>query len=504
LLLALLAVPVWESLDQWHFGQGYDDSVYFVTAKALATGHGYRVLSLPGEPYAVKYPPIYPLFLSLAWRIQPEFPQNLRVAAVMQALLLPVFVALLLGTLRRMGLSWRRIFLSAALTLVTLQMAMMSITLFSELLFLCLLLLAMQVIEKASVNDDRWLAMAAGALTGLAYLTRSAALPMLVAAPVFYVLRKRGRLIPYFLAAAVPMAALWHAWTFLHGGSGADPANGTYLNEYAKIIHVTGFWSNFLRQLSALSGSVAENIWPGILQGTAGLPLFHIALAAAIMGAVRIGRREQWPVYVIFSGFYLAMIVFWWFDGLARLTVPVWPMLVAGIGEEMSHLAAIAEKDLSGRRWQTVPRWALIALGLYMIFRTDRVTTEKIFAMVHREQKMREQDVPAFSWIVAHKEQGTVLAAWKDATAYLYTGAPASRGLFVGLSPLGEDSEASATPLSALPEQYQRGLLVLLRSDLGDALDGTRLSPFRNAAESLRSAQLEFDSPGASVYRFSR
>src|SRR3954453_17870326 len=67
LLLALVAKPLWEAREQWHWGQGQDDGAYWVTAKSLADGDGYRVASLPGRPYAVKYPPLYPLFLSIAW-----------------------------------------------------------------------------------------------------------------------------------------------------------------------------------------------------------------------------------------------------------------------------------------------------------------------------------------------------------------------------------------------------------------------------------------------------
>ena len=108
--LALVAKPIWLGREQWHLGHGSDDGVYWVTAKAIATGQGYRVPSLPGNPYAVKYPPLFPAFLSMAWLIYPAFPANVRLAAAMQALLLPIYLALLLAVLRRFGFSWRRVF----------------------------------------------------------------------------------------------------------------------------------------------------------------------------------------------------------------------------------------------------------------------------------------------------------------------------------------------------------------------------------------------------------
>ena len=55
----------------------HDDGVYAVTAKALAEGKGYRIISLPGEPVQMTYPIFYPLVLSVVWRIFPDFPANI-------------------------------------------------------------------------------------------------------------------------------------------------------------------------------------------------------------------------------------------------------------------------------------------------------------------------------------------------------------------------------------------------------------------------------------------
>jgi hypothetical protein len=58
-------------------GQYQDDAWYTVLAKALATGQGYTLISAPVEGIgAWVYPPVYPGLLSLAWRLWPEFPQN--------------------------------------------------------------------------------------------------------------------------------------------------------------------------------------------------------------------------------------------------------------------------------------------------------------------------------------------------------------------------------------------------------------------------------------------
>ena len=59
------------------FGFYHDEGIYVSTAKGLATGQGYRIIDLPGEPAETKYPPFYPFLLSLIWRIYPSFPGNI-------------------------------------------------------------------------------------------------------------------------------------------------------------------------------------------------------------------------------------------------------------------------------------------------------------------------------------------------------------------------------------------------------------------------------------------
>src|ERR1700686_4403746 len=59
------------------FGQSEDDAIYFSSAQALAQGRGYILPSIPGTPSATKYPILYPLILSVVWRLNPSFPANL-------------------------------------------------------------------------------------------------------------------------------------------------------------------------------------------------------------------------------------------------------------------------------------------------------------------------------------------------------------------------------------------------------------------------------------------
>src|SRR5437899_11018338 len=108
ILLLILLIPsaayLWHFGDMPRFGDLHDDSFYYVSAKSLADGGGYRIESLPGEPAQTKYPPLYPLLLSIAWRLNPQFPDNLPIAAWISWLALPAILIQLAALYPRWGI----------------------------------------------------------------------------------------------------------------------------------------------------------------------------------------------------------------------------------------------------------------------------------------------------------------------------------------------------------------------------------------------------------------
>ncbi|HZS06821.1 MAG TPA: hypothetical protein VFD58_18440 [Blastocatellia bacterium] len=74
----LLAVAVYALRLDRVVGSTYvDDAYYVMLAKALATGQGYMLLNTPSPGIVPIYPPVFPALLSVAFRISPQFPNNL-------------------------------------------------------------------------------------------------------------------------------------------------------------------------------------------------------------------------------------------------------------------------------------------------------------------------------------------------------------------------------------------------------------------------------------------
>jgi hypothetical protein len=190
------------------------------------------------------------------------------------------------------------------------------------------------------------------------------------------------------------------------------------------------------------------------------------------------------------------MIACWWFQGLGRLVVPVWPILLVGIAEEASHVATLAGQSLKSK---AAPRWALVALGIFIVLRNDMVTWQKMEAIYATERGNRAKDRVAYSWIASQKD-GSIVLAWKDTVAYLYTGLPSSHDLFVAKIPQAENLAGLRPSFSLPPGRFQSAILLLLDSDLQADLD--QMNSFRAAAAAVPGSKLEWSAPGAFVYRF--
>lgn len=76
IFVAILLPVYWFAFRAPAVGIYHDDGIYMVTAKALAEGKGYQIISLPEELPQTKYPILFPAVLAVAWKMFPGFPDN--------------------------------------------------------------------------------------------------------------------------------------------------------------------------------------------------------------------------------------------------------------------------------------------------------------------------------------------------------------------------------------------------------------------------------------------
>jgi hypothetical protein len=149
----------------WH----HDDTIYRASAKSLAEGHGYRIASLPGEPFQTKYPPVLPLLLALLWKLAPGFPENLHLATLFAWLMIVPYLFCMRALFRAFQLrAWEVKILTIAAAWHPV-ICLLSTVLMSYLLFLALFLAGLLLAERALQSDESaWLAYLSGLTVGIA------------------------------------------------------------------------------------------------------------------------------------------------------------------------------------------------------------------------------------------------------------------------------------------------------------------------------------------------
>jgi hypothetical protein len=349
-ILILLSLPsllfVWYNRDVPHFGILQDDGVYLIDAQALAQGDGYRILSLPAEPFDTRYPPLYALYLSLAWRAIPVFPANLGMAIMLSWLSLPVVLLLAYLWCRRHVFPVPIIWLVVGLFALNPYVLFFVSNLGSEMLFMAFVLGAILVADWPDQRD--WLLgwggpLLAGAIAGGAYLTRTSGIALLPAAIAYFVWKKQPAGALWFTLGMFPAITGWTLWSRMHAAPGHDVVTLCYTNYLGYYFTNVG-WDNIghilWRNLSALLESMGSLVFPQAMEEglLSKIILWPLAIAM-ILGCIRMVRQGVGRLYALFGALSLAILLVWHYQPNQRFILPLAPLLLAGFCFEMVFLS---------------------------------------------------------------------------------------------------------------------------------------------------------------------
>ncbi len=294
-------------------GVFYDDGLYAVLARSLATGHGYSYLHLPGAPPAVHFPPFYPLLLSPLFGFLPLGAAALA-AKVLNLLLAAAAAGLVAWHVVRTELlgpgvpPWiaPAVVLAAALAIPVL---VVQSVLFAEPLFAALLAVTVVIGDRPPARlSPAGAAVAAGIAAALALLTRTIGIAVGAGLVGFLLLMRR---VParQALAAAAPilLASLgWAWWTLAHSQT-VDPALAINYGSYGEVLRQTG--------LGALGSSILDLPRPLAALTLSWLPagavqwLFAVpALGVGVYGLAVLAQRSC--IGLALAG-YLVVLAVW-------------------------------------------------------------------------------------------------------------------------------------------------------------------------------------------------
>lgn len=220
-LVVGLAIVLWLPRLSGPIDLRWDAGVYYVLGTSLATGQGYRILSEPGSPEALQYPPLLPAVVALFERALGSTNPDV-IAPWLRKLYCLLFLAYAVCTLalarRYLAISLATI--AVALVLLQVNTLFLSDLLFSELPFGLISVIFVLVAGGQVLASRRWLKETLSFLiAAMGFLLRTAGLALLVAWVAEAMVRRRWRLVLTRAALSLLPVLAWQTYVAQIRGS---------------------------------------------------------------------------------------------------------------------------------------------------------------------------------------------------------------------------------------------------------------------------------------------
>jgi hypothetical protein len=337
--LGVVGFLVWAAVSSgvWH-----DDGAYLLLGKSLADGEGLRYSQVPGSLPGAKFPPLYPLFLALLWKITPGAVGQGSLAATFNVVFVAASGGMFVAYLRTLNFSWRSSIVTAVLFWLLPDLWRLALVPLSEPLFLVTLVAALWTGSRLEAQPT-WRRLAEFlAVFALAYHTRTMGLAMGIAVPLALLVRGRMAWALRSAACSALIIAPWMFWSSRAASAIPAPLRDT-LGPYAGwLTGQAGGEGGYFGVMGARALTLAGRIVGLFFPGTEG---WNAVLAGVIMGgALILGVRrlsaQSWTP-ILTAALLMGMLWLWPYQEI-RLTMPLIPVLgmvmVAGFRPEAERL----------------------------------------------------------------------------------------------------------------------------------------------------------------------
>lgn len=459
--IALALGAAFNAIDALPVGVFYDDALYTILGKSIASGDGYRYLNIPGQPLATHYPPGYPLLLAALWRISPEFPGNVALFKGVNALLVGVVAFLTYRFAReRMRSSAVVAFGAALVASAAIPTLVLSSAVMSEIVFLALLLPWLLAAERGVQQPDARRAVLLAALGGLLFYVRAHAIVLIPALGASYLLTRNRRDGLVAVVVGVAIVLPWFVWVAAHDAAMPEPLRGAYgsygawlargVRENGMGILVASLRDNLATTAAIIARSFAVSQRE---------PFRTIAVLAVLPLAVAgiVSFYETARVTLLFLLLYLVTVLIWPFSPL-RFIWGVWPLLVLLLLSGATFMTRSRSSRPGERaiRWLGLTSTAIACAGL-LVFNV-RGYANAWWTTVSRAMTPRIQ--PQLEWVVSRTDARAIVAADDEGAVYLYTGRQAvpanvfTAAQYFGRRPVSQDAANLRAIVTRLGPDY--------------------------------------------------
>jgi hypothetical protein len=330
-----IAVLLWVPRLSGPIDLRWDAGVYYVLGTSVATGHGYRMLSEPGSPEAVQYPPLLPAVVALCQRALGSTEPAI-VAPWLRKMNLIIFVLYAFVALRLARRYLRVGFAVVAVALCLLQFMTIFISdlLSADLPFALLTVMFVIIATGSPPLVHPWVREIASFLLAAAgFFLRTAGIALFVAWVIEALARRHWRLaVTRSVLAMLPLIA-WGAYVtrvrgtyeYAHPAYEFQRASYQFYNvSYAENV---GLISDGHVHLRSITAHVGENVGPMLksLGEAVSTSEDYWRQFLADMQQLWMGRRGTHPVLVLIPVIVFSVLVI---TGLIILAIRrAWLML---------------------------------------------------------------------------------------------------------------------------------------------------------------------------------
>jgi hypothetical protein len=490
----VLAFLVWAPRLSGPIDLRWDAGVYYVLGTSLATGHGYRILSEPGLPQALQYPPLLPAVVA-AYELALGSTKPDVVAPSLRKLYFVIFVGYAMAVValaRRHLRPWLAV-VASALCLLQIRTILLSDLLFAELPF------ALISVVFVLVVTDSWFASrpllretVSFVLAAAGFLLRTAGIALLAAWVVEALVRRRWRLaLSRSLLALLPVIAWETHVARVHGSYDYRHPAYAYQRAPYQNYNVTYAENVSLRDPfrpergSANRGALAMRLLTNLVNMPAGLgeavstsanywrnflsdaqaylhrivviPRFVIwlpifTLAALIMGGFVVFILHHDWVLASIPLFSVALICLTpWPEEFRRYLMPMAPFLTIAVVLASERLDAVGR----ARGWRRTSVFGRVALvGLFLLtFAVQTYAAVTIFrsrgvSPFFNHYRWWDAWEEAAAWVGARALPSDVVATIAPHQFYLRT------GLHAVYPPMDANPVRARRLLAAVPVSY--------------------------------------------------
>jgi MFS family permease len=310
---------------------GGDNAGYLSLAKSLLQRHQYRDIYDPAAPLHTQYPPVFPIILAIALTLGVKPWLQLKLLTIAFSGLAVAFSYL---WIRRLGRPELALGVAAVLALSPGIIGQSHWEL-SDVPFWAMTMVAVYAWEKLPPETGRRFILAI-VFTTLAYFTRSAGLPLLIAAAAWLAMNKRWRPLAIFAAVILPLAFMW--WLRAKSQGGVDYVSQFWsLDPYTPAKGRIHFFDLFTRAGDNGGRYVTRHL-PMLLFGVEGLlPLSVLVLMFGVYGWAKRIRRPG--VAELFLPLYIGLLLVWpavWSG--ERFLLPAMPFILFYAGDALLQI----------------------------------------------------------------------------------------------------------------------------------------------------------------------